>query len=255
MTPLFLAIVPLPVLADPVTVALPSQQTSGPRPNRDPDAVPDGKRAEAGRPTLSFNVSGVSDYRLRGTSQTNGRPAVQVSVEASEPAGFYAGLWGSTIAAYEGAHAEVDVYSGYRTAISEWNFDAGIISYFYPGADGVSSAEIYASSARAVGDAEMKVGISYTPHQAELGVGDGLYLFAEASSPVPRLPITLRTHLGREAGVNTITGAPKIDWLVGAELANGAVTWSLAWVDARYRGRLAEDDHTGRLVTAIAFDF
>lgn len=245
----------LPAPAGAVGVAAPPEQTSGPRPNRDPDAIPDGKRVPADRPTLAFNLAAVSDYRLRGVSQTNDDPAVQASVEASAPAGFYAGLWGSSVAAYEGAHSEVDAYGGYRTTLHGWDVDAGIISYFYPGADGVSSAEIYASGAHGIGDAEVKAGISYTPHQAELGAADGLYLFTEAAKPLPSLPITLRAHLGRETGVNTISGSPKIDWLLGADIAVSSLTWSLAWVDARYRGRSSEDDSKSRLVAALSFDF
>lgn len=244
----------LPVFSDPAVVA-PSEEASGPRPNRDPDAIPDGKRTAEDRSTLAYNLSVVSDYRLRGISQTDGHAAVQASVEASEPTGFYTGLWGSTIAAYEGAHAEVDAYGGYRTTISGWVVDTGIISYFYPGADGVSSAELYASGAHALGDAEIKAGVSYTPHQSELGAADGLYLFADVSKPLPRLPITLRAHLGRETGVNTITGSPKIDWLVGAELRTNLGTCSLAWVNACYKGCLVEHSNQGRLVAALAVDF
>lgn len=254
MIPFVLAML-LPAPAGAVGAAALSEQTSGPRPNRDPDAVPDGKRVSADRPTLAFNFAAVSDYRVRGISQTNGHPAVQASVEASAPAGFYAGLWGSSVAAYEGAHSEVDGYGGYRTALHGWDVETGIISYFYPGADGVSSAEVYASGAHAVGNAEVKAGISYTPHQAELGAGDGLYIFTEAAKPLPSLPITLRTHFGRETGVNTISGSPKIDWLLGADIAVSSVTWSLAWVDARYRGRSSEHDGKGRLVAALAFEF
>ncbi|MFD1785970.1 TorF family putative porin [Sphingomonas floccifaciens] len=255
MIPLALVAFLLPTPTDGVPVPTPPVQTNGPRPNRDPDAIPDGKRITGDTPVVNINLSAVSDYRFRGITQTDGDPAVQGSVEATAPSGIYAGLWGSTIAAYEGAHTEVDVYGGYRTVLSGWSVDVGIISYLYPGADNVSSAEIYGSGAHAVGDGEVKLGISYTPHQAQLGDTDGLYVFTDVSTPLPRVPVTVRAHLGREAGVNTTTDAPKIDWLVGADFATGPVTLSLAWVDARYRGRLAEEDSKGRLVAALALDF
>lgn len=233
----------------------PTVQTSGPRPNRDPDAIPDGRREEVAAAALSVNLSAVSDYRFRGVSQSDERPAAQASAEVASATGFYAGAWGSTTAAYDGADIEVDLYGGYRARVAGVDVDAGVITYFYPGADGVSSAEFYASGAREFGDATVKLGASYTPQQAELGDGDGLYLFAEAEKPIPRLPITVRGHVGREAGVNTATGARKFDWLLGADFQSGAATLSLAWVGARYQGRKDEEHHGDRAVAAVSLDF
>lgn len=232
-----------------------SGQASGPRPNRDPDAIPDGRAPEGTKPTISLNASIVSDYRLRGITQSAGRAAVQASVELVSPAGFYTGAWGSSIAAYEGAHTELDFYGGYRTKVTNVDLDVGIISYLYPGADGVSSAELYVTGAQGIGDATIQFGISYTPRQSELGDGDGLYLFTEAEKPLPGLPFTVRGHLGRETGVNTITGSPKLDWLLGADAHAGPATISLAWVDARYRGRKNQNHDGGSVVAAVAFDF
>lgn len=242
-------------------VALPSvptvagtDQASGPRPTRDPDAVPDGKIVEGDKPTLDLTVSVVSNYLFRGVTQSAGHGAVQASAEVASPAGFYAGAWGSSIAAYESSHAEVDLYGGYRQALSGFNVDIGVISYFYPGADGVSSAELYASAAREIGGTTIKLGTSYTPHQSALGKGDGLYLFAEAEQPLPWLPVTLRGHIGRETGVSTVTGAPKIDWLLGSDVHVGPATISLAWADARYQGRKLEQHRDGGIVAGVAFD-
>jgi uncharacterized protein (TIGR02001 family) len=232
-----------------------SAQASGPRPNRNPDAIPDGKAANDIKINISVNASVVSDYRFRGVTQSAGRTAVQGSVEVTSPVGLYAGTWGSSIAAYEGAHAELDFYGGYRTNVSSIDLDIGVISYLYPGANGVSSAEVYLAGAKDVGDATLKLGISYTPHQDALGPGNGVYMFAEAEKPLPGLPLKVRSHIGRETGVNTVTGTPKLDWLLGADARTGPATISLAWVDARYRGRKSQDHHGGSVVAAVAFDF
>jgi uncharacterized protein (TIGR02001 family) len=234
-----------------------TDQASGPRPNRDPDAIPDGRppASSSSGSSLSFTISAVSDYRLRGISQSDGKPALQASAEAAAASGIYAGVWSSTIAAYEGAHSEVDIYGGYRTKAGGFDLDGGIISYFYPGADGVSSAEIYASGAHAVGTGSTKLGASYTPHQNELGQGDGVYLFAEGETPVPHIPVTLRGHIGYEAGVNTTTGADKVDWLLGADLRRGPATLSIAWVAARYQQRIHQEDHRDRVVMAVSVAF
>jgi len=245
-----------------ITIALASRpviaapdQASGPRPNRDADAIPDRRTPDAADPTVSCNAAIVSDYRLRGVTQSAGHAAVQASVEATSRAGFYTGAWGSSIAPYDEAHTELDVYGGYRAKVASVDLDVGLISYFYPGADGASSAEMYATGARALGTMAVKVGVSYTPHQAELGPGDGLYVFAEAEKTLPVLPVTVRGHIGRETGVNTITGSPKLDWLLGADTNIGPATISLAWVDARYRGRGSQERHDGNVVAALSFDF
>jgi hypothetical protein len=114
---------------------------------------------------------------------------------------------------------------------------------------------VYVAGVRDVGDATAKLGISYTPQQAALGPGNGVYVFAEAEKPLPRLPLMVRSHIGRETGVNTVTGTPKLDWLLGVDARTGPATISLAWVDARYRGRKGQHQHGGSVVAAVAFDF
>ena len=232
-----------------------SEQASGPRPNRNPDAIPDGKATNGCKINISVNASAVSDYRFRGVTQSAGHAAVQGSVEVTSAVGLYTGAWASSIAAYEGAHAELDFYGGYRTKVTSIDLDIGVISYLYPGADGTSSAEVYVAGARDVGDATAKLGISYTPQQAALGPGNGVYVFAEAEKPLPGLPLMVRSHIGRETGVNTVTGTPKLDWLLGVDARTGPATISLAWVDARYRGRKGQHQHGGSVVAALAFDF
>lgn len=234
---------------------IPNEQTNGPRPNSDPEAVPDGKVTTSGKSRLSINISVVSDYRFRGISQAAGQAAVQASAEVVSPGGLYVGSWGSTSRASKQAYNEVDVYGGYRAKVVDADFDLGVVSYLYPGTGNVSSTEIYTSAAHSIGNSELKVGISYTPHQDKLGTGDGLYLFSEVVQPLTAIPVVLRGHLGRETGVNTVTGYDKIDWLLGADVNINHATISLAWVDAQYAGRRDTRHSAGRAVAAVAFNF
>jgi len=84
-------------------------------------------------------VSFVSDYIFRGQSQTWGRPAAQVSVEADHKSGFYAGFFGSNVSDQwlPGASVETDLYAGFRGTVpsTEFGFDVGAIYYIYPGGD------------------------------------------------------------------------------------------------------------------------
>lgn len=97
--------------------------------------------------TLSYNAAAVSDYRVRGVSQTSFKPALQVGVDFAHKSGFYLGAWSSNvnwIKDYVGNSAtpavdtkgpiEIDFSAGYKGSISKnLAFDVGIITYQYRG--------------------------------------------------------------------------------------------------------------------------
>jgi uncharacterized protein (TIGR02001 family) len=88
--------------------------------------------------TLTANVAAVSDYRFRGISQTYRRPAIQGGFDYTHASGFYLGNWNSSISSNSynnGAGLEVDLYGGYRFALSnELAGDVGVLHYLYPDA-------------------------------------------------------------------------------------------------------------------------
>jgi uncharacterized protein (TIGR02001 family) len=88
--------------------------------------------------TLAGNATLVSQYLFRGITLTQGKPAIQASMEAAHASGFYAGIWGSGVshAAYNnGSGSEIDLYGGWRKDLGNgYGLDAGIYSYWYPGA-------------------------------------------------------------------------------------------------------------------------
>jgi len=93
--------------------------------------------------SLSYNIGAVSDYRVRGIAQTSFRPALQGGIDFADKSGLYVGTWASNVRwvkALNGAtrgSVEVDVYGGYRGALDvvPVTYDAGIITYQYPGND------------------------------------------------------------------------------------------------------------------------
>lgn len=232
----------------------PSGHEIGPRPNRDPEAVPDGRRPVGPSVTLTGSVSIVSDYRFRGITQTRGRPAVQVAVEVASKGGFYAGTFASNAAVTAGARAEVDFYGGYRVELSGWQLDSGLASYLYPGASSSSSAEVYGSVARDVAGVEVRTGASYAPATGAPQAASGLYLFIEGLVPVSTRSISLRAHLGRERGVNVAPGVTKTDWLLGLEHTRETITVSVAFVggnDGRSAAIRVETGFVGSVTTAF----
>ena len=96
--------------------------------------------APASPHTLTGNVMLASEYLYRGIAQTRGKPAIQGGFDYGHASGLYAGVWGSNISwigdAIPGASAslEVDIYGGYKGAISgDLGYDLGVLTYNYPG--------------------------------------------------------------------------------------------------------------------------
>lgn len=99
---------------------------------------------------FSGNVTFVSDYVSRGYSWSDGRPAIQGSIDFNHASGLYIGMWGSSVAeksVIEGSSGvELDVYIGYAGEIGAFGFDVGAVRYIYPGShksDDTDSTELY----------------------------------------------------------------------------------------------------------------
>ena len=75
--------------------------------------------ASAAVAQLSGTLSALSDYRYRGVSLSQQKPAVQASVGYDDPSGFYGGLFGSTVelAGESTTSGQALVYLGWVTPI------------------------------------------------------------------------------------------------------------------------------------------
>ncbi|NDF45577.1 MAG: hypothetical protein EB125_07760, partial [Betaproteobacteria bacterium] len=98
----------------------------------------------AAESTIAYNVGVVSEYRYRGLAQTKGDPALQGGVDYTNPNGFYAGAWASTIKWIKDAgtiaatpsvkgSVELDLYGGYRGTAGGLAYDVGFLRYEYVG--------------------------------------------------------------------------------------------------------------------------
>lgn len=88
--------------------------------------------------SVTGNLAVTSDYMFRGLTQTWGRPAIQGGADYTNPNGFAAGFWGSSISerSYPGGAMELDLYASYGQAInSDWSWRVGVYGYVYPGAN------------------------------------------------------------------------------------------------------------------------
>jgi uncharacterized protein (TIGR02001 family) len=92
---------------------------------------------------FSANVSLTTEYSYRGISQTDKRPAIQGGFDYKHAGGAYAGAWASSISwlrdaergtnVSSGNSAEIDVYAGYAGKARHFDFDVGLLQYYYPG--------------------------------------------------------------------------------------------------------------------------
>lgn len=171
-------------------------------------AVPGVAMAE-GSP-LTANVGLVSDYLVRGISQTSGTAALQGGVDFTHSSGIYLGLWGSNMSwitdfgATGTSSLELDTYGGYRGAFAEdFSYDVGFIRYNYignytplPGTAKADTQEIYGS-----------VGYKWISAKYSYSLGDFLtvpnakgtsYLEVNASYTIEGPGITLGAHYGKQ---------------------------------------------------------
>jgi len=210
-------------------------------------------------PTPEFKLSGsvalVSDYRLRGVSQTDKGLAVQGGVTLTHESGLYGSFWASNLSGwgtFGGPNLELDLIGGYKHAVGTGTVDVGVTFYQYPGgATKTSYFEPYAKLSGTVGPVLMLAGVAYAPNQTALGnwsatpesrIGDkedNLYLWGDFSAGIPSTPVTLNAHIGYSKGnpglgPNGTSIAPTgkyWDWLIGASYVIGPVTLGVAYVD------------------------
>jgi uncharacterized protein (TIGR02001 family) len=89
--------------------------------------------------TFTSNVALASEYRYRGISQTNFKPAVQGGFDFAHKSGFYLGTWASNISWIgdqnlgASGSMEWDWYGGYKAAFDDFGLDVGGLYYYYPG--------------------------------------------------------------------------------------------------------------------------
>ena len=85
--------------------------------------------------TITGNAGLFSDYRFRGYTQTDDKPAFQGGFDLSHKSGFYVGNWNSNVSSvlYNGASLEMDLYGGFKFGAGPVTVDLGGIYYYYPG--------------------------------------------------------------------------------------------------------------------------
>ena len=222
------------------------------------------RAASTGPITVSGSVAVLTDYRLRGVSQSDRDPALQGALTVAHTSGVYIGTFASNLAGwgtFGGSNLELDAIGGVRRSLGGATVDAGLTWYMYPGgADNTDYAEAFAKLSGTAGPATLLAGIAYAPKQEALGrwyrngaeaaAGlysdpgdreDNLYLWADGAIVIPRTGLTAKAHIGWSKGNNGLgpnaTSAASTgeywDWQVGADYAvrGTPLTLNVSWID------------------------
>lgn len=190
--------------------------------------------------TISGGATVISDYRFRGISQSNKRPAIQGTATLSHSSGLYASVWGSSIDDYIADNStELDFVAGFKTNVGQSTLDAGVTYYYYPNSTFQFSDffEVYTSLSHTLGPVTGKVGVTYAPKQQALSLDgiskeDSLYVSGDLSAGIPKTPISVNAHLGRSFERSYLTfGQKYTDWSVGATYTWRNLALGVSYVD------------------------
>lgn len=189
--------------------------------------------------TITGAASLVTQYRFRGLSQSDNKPAVQATATITHKSGFYVSFWGSSASAnstpIQIGGTEIDLYGGYSHAFSGYTIDGGLYGYIYPGATTGNYYEIYGDVSKSYGPVTAKVGINFAPAQKVFSYNftsahrGNAYIYGELSYSPPKTPVTLHSHLGHTGG-GFDYAKQYIDYTVGVSYKYKALTFDLSLV-------------------------
>lgn len=187
--------------------------------------------------SVSGSAAVVSDYRFRGISQSYKNPAVQVGINLSLPAGFYAGFWGSSVSGNiynNGASLETDWFGGYSYSFNDdFSIDVGGLYYWYPGASIGNTGTKYNTFEIHAAATYKWLTATYTTTTTDFfGATDSkgsAYYQLDGDFPVTDT-VSLSAHVGHQKikGAGNSVG-DYTDWSLGATYTFPAGTFAPGW--------------------------
>jgi uncharacterized protein (TIGR02001 family) len=181
--------------------------------------------------SFTANAGLFTDYRFRGISQTNKRPAFQGGFDFSHKSGFYVGNWNSNIdsALYTGANLEMDFYGGYKGSYQDFSYDAGILYYYYngsgntatyPGSFKVDNTELYVSGGW--GPVSLKYSYAVSDFFGAPDSKGAYYLDGTVNFPLTK-ELALVGHLGYQGNLKNAARLTEMD----GSVQNSITDWKL----------------------------
>jgi uncharacterized protein (TIGR02001 family) len=189
---------------------------------------------EAASPlTLNGNINLVSDYRFRGVSLNEKKPAVQggfdLTYAINDGVSLYLGNWNSSLDKITGfGDLEIDLYGGLKGTAGAIGYKAGIVSYLYPDSHNVSYYELNGEVSGGLGPLSLAGGVFLAPSQKNFGSKTGLYLYTNAAYTVPDTGFAIKGAVGYE---DNAYFKNKLDWSLGAFYTYEKFTLGVQYVD------------------------
>lgn len=203
--------------------------------------------------TFSANVTGATDYRFRGISQTKLLPAIQggidweINVSKSHNIDFFVGTWASNVNFSDGDNTviEIDFFGGLRGKIENFGWELQFIYYYYPGSKGLNYNffEVNPSLSYDFGILEVTGGFNYSPNFYG-NSRNAFYLYSDVEVPLPidflkRFKPAVIGHVGYQwIDRNVNYGTPNyLNWSVGIKAEVEGFELALKYVDTNLGNR------------------
>jgi uncharacterized protein (TIGR02001 family) len=212
---------------------------------------------------VTANVTIVNDYRFRGQSQSNFKPAIQGGFDYAHESGFYIGNWNSSISWIGDYYAvqstpgpvtapiEMNFYGGFKKELIAPGFasDFGVLQYYYPvaGAGSVAfvnpnTTELYAAQNFTAGPVTgfLKFSYAVTNTFGNANSTGSNYTDLTANYDTGIWGIALNAHVGYQYFAGTGPGASMsnssmysyTDWKLGlTKDFGGGLSGAVAWID------------------------
>ncbi len=178
-----------------------------------------------------------SEYRTRGISQSDKKPALSGGFDVSHSSGFYFGNWNSNIDSryYNGANIEMDFYGGFKYPVGDITLDLGAFYYYYPG----SGRNSCVSDGCGIDEKEIYVAASYGPVTAKVYFPIGDFFSAQKNFGGKNASGSIYVDLSGSydlgsgfglighLGYQNLSGAAKLSQINSSKLANDYADWKL----------------------------
>jgi len=150
----------------------------------------------------SIAIEGATDWRERGLSWSDGKPAVGVSATIPVASSLEFDLAGVTLRDSErhgGADLALSVTPRYVVTTGGWRLGAGVRANVFAGRSGMNYVELNGEIERTIGPARLMAAVDYAPSQNSIG-GHNFHVEGRASVGIPGLPLTVYGGVGHTSG-------------------------------------------------------
>jgi len=204
---------------------------------------------------ITANVTVVSDYRYRGISQSNMKPAIQGGFDYAHESGLYIGNWNSSIS-WVGdlnpgvsAPIEMDFYGGFKKELIAPGFasDIGVLQYAFPTSGNLTyvnpnTTELYAAQNFTFGPVTgfLKFSYSVTNTFGNANSSGSYYPDLTVNYDTGIWGLALNAHLGYQYIAGTPTGSATsnsslysyTDWKLGVTKDfGGGLSAAVSYID------------------------